>query len=89
MSKKKLIEQQAYALFPSSFQDIIDLLLPELRARGLFWSEYAAPGGTYRENLYVRKGQHGPLPEHVASSYRWKAGVPQSDHIIPDRKRGD
>lgn len=33
----------AYALFPQSFKDIIELLLPELRKRGLFWDDYAVP----------------------------------------------
>ncbi|KAL1593017.1 hypothetical protein SLS59_009487 [Nothophoma quercina] len=74
----------AYALFPQSFKDIIDLLLPELRARGLFWDDYAVPGGTYRENFYGKPGQKGPLDEHVASKYRWKAGVEAKDHIIPE-----
>ncbi|MCJ1461961.1 hypothetical protein MMC07_000561 [Pseudocyphellaria aurata] len=75
----------AYALFPSSFQDIAELLLPELRARGLFWSDYAVPSGTYRENFYGRKGQTGPLDEHVAAGYRWKAGVEKSVHVIPNQ----
>lgn len=74
----------AYALFPQSFKDIIELLLPELKARGLFWNDYAVPGGTYRENFYGRPGQKGPLDEHVASTYRWKAGVDAKDHIIPE-----
>ncbi|PVH91370.1 Nitrilotriacetate monooxygenase component A/pristinamycin IIA synthase subunit A [Periconia macrospinosa] len=74
----------AYTLFPQSFKDVIDLLLPELRARGLFWDDYAVPGGTYRENFYERKGQSGPLDEHVASTYRWKAGVDANDHKIPE-----
>lgn len=74
----------AYALFPSSFQDIAELLLPELRARELFWSDYAVPNGTYRENFYARKGQTGPLDEHVAAGYRWKAGVEKSEHVIPN-----
>ncbi|RVX71497.1 hypothetical protein B0A52_05069 [Exophiala mesophila] len=73
----------AYAIFPSSFEDIIELLLPELRKRGLFWSDYTVPGGTYRENLYSVLGQRGPPDEHVASSYRWKAGVPKEEHVIP------
>jgi Luciferase-like monooxygenase len=74
----------AYALFPQSFKDIIELLLPELRARGLFWDDYAVPGGTYRENFYGKPGQKGPLDEHVASTYRWKAGVDAKDHVIPE-----
>ncbi|KAB5582998.1 dibenzothiophene desulfurization enzyme A, partial [Coniochaeta sp. 2T2.1] len=31
----------AYALFPQSFKDIIELLIPELRKRGMFWDDYA------------------------------------------------
>ena len=49
------------------------MLLPELRARGLFWDDYAVPGGTYRENIYKQTGQSGLLPDHPASGYRWKA----------------
>ncbi|KAF2804734.1 Nitrilotriacetate monooxygenase component A/pristinamycin IIA synthase subunit A [Mytilinidion resinicola] len=63
----------AYTLFPQSFKDIAELLLPELQSRGLFWDDYAVPGGTYRENFYQKPGQSGPLDEHVAASYRWKA----------------
>ncbi|KAF9876605.1 xenobiotic compound [Colletotrichum karsti] len=74
----------AYALFPQSFKDIIDLLIPELRRRGLFWDDYAVPGGTYRENFYRKKGQSGPLDEHVAASYRWKAGVSAEEAKIPE-----
>ncbi|RSL72056.1 hypothetical protein CEP53_001260 [Fusarium sp. AF-6] len=73
----------AYVLFPQSFKDIIDLLLPELRARGLFWDDYAVPGGSYRENFYGLEGQKHPLPEHAASKYQWAAGVPAKDHQIP------
>ncbi|KAH7130174.1 luciferase-like domain-containing protein [Dendryphion nanum] len=74
----------AYALFPQSFKDVIELLLPELRSRGLYWDDYAVPGGTYRENFYGKKGQTGPLQEHVASTYRWRAGVDAKDHVIPE-----
>ncbi|EGO56010.1 hypothetical protein NEUTE1DRAFT_47921 [Neurospora tetrasperma FGSC 2508] len=74
----------AYALFPGSFQDIIDLLLPELKKRGLFWDDYAVPGGTYRENFYGAQGQKYPLEEHIASKYQWKAGVPSEEHKIPE-----
>lgn len=66
-------QTQAYAINPGSFEDVVELLLPELRARGLFWDDYAVPGGTYRENLYRRGGQNGLLPDHPASGYRWRA----------------
>ncbi|PCG97313.1 Hypothetical protein PENO1_063980 [Penicillium occitanis (nom. inval.)] len=44
-----------YALKPGSFVDIIELLLPDLRRRGLFWNDYAVDGGTYRENFSGKK----------------------------------
>ncbi|KAJ4393891.1 hypothetical protein N0V93_003107 [Gnomoniopsis smithogilvyi] len=73
----------AYALFPGSFKDIIDLLLPELKARDMFWEGYQVEGGTYRENFYGLQGQKTPLDEHVASKYHWKAGVSAEEHVIP------
>lgn len=73
-----------YAIFPSSFEDICNLLVPELRKRGVFHEDYEVPGGTYRENFYSKAGQKLTLPEHVASTYRWKAGVDQADAPIPE-----
>lgn len=73
----------AYAVFPDSFEDVVQLLVPELRKRGLFWEDYAVPEGTYRENFYGQRGQTGPLDEHVASRYRWKKGVSAEQHEIP------
>jgi len=40
----------AYALTPETFTDIVDLVVPELQARGVFKHEYAP--GTLREKLY-------------------------------------
>ncbi|KAK3315879.1 putative xenobiotic compound monooxygenase, DszA family [Apodospora peruviana] len=74
----------AYAIKPGTFVDVIELLIPELRKRSLFWDDYAVQGGTYRENLYKLPGQKGPLDEHVASKYRWRAGVEASEAVIPE-----
>lgn len=74
----------AYAVFPQTFQDIIELLLPELRKRGLFWDDYAVPGGTYRENFYTEAGQKYPKAEHVASKYHWKAGQTAAESVFPE-----
>ncbi|KAK1253250.1 hypothetical protein MKX07_001327 [Trichoderma sp. CBMAI-0711] len=63
----------AYALMPQTFQDVIELLLPVLRQRGLFWDGYAVDGGTYRENLYGKKGLARPPADHPAAKYHWKA----------------
>ncbi|RQM04612.1 hypothetical protein DH86_00004085 [Scytalidium sp. 3C] len=73
----------AYAIKPGTFDDIIELLLPELRRRGLFWDDYAVKGGSYRENFYAKPGQSGPPADHPAAKYRWKAGVDAKDHTIP------
>lgn len=63
----------AYALFPQTFEDVADKLLPVLRDRGLFWDDYAVQDGTYRENLYSRPGQRVPPPDHPAAAFHWKA----------------
>lgn len=71
-------------LFPQSFKDIAELLVPELRQRGLFWDDYAVPGGTYRENFYEEAGRAYPPPDHTAAKYHWAAGVAAKDHVIPE-----
>ncbi|CAG9940238.1 unnamed protein product [Clonostachys rosea f. rosea IK726] len=73
-----------YVLFPQSFKDIAELLVPELRQRGLFWDDYAVPGGTYRENFYEEAGRAYPPPDHTAAKYHWAAGVAAEDHVIPE-----
>ncbi|KIW95457.1 uncharacterized protein Z519_04041 [Cladophialophora bantiana CBS 173.52] len=74
----------AYSVFPASFEDVVELLVPELQARGLFWDDYAVPGGTYRENFYGLEGQKGLPDEHVGSRYRWRDGLEAAEHKIPD-----
>lgn len=57
----------AYAVTPETFVDIVDLVVPELRRRGLYKTEYAP--GTLREKLYG-PGQ-ARLPEsHPAARVR-------------------
>ncbi|KAH3671439.1 hypothetical protein WICMUC_004619 [Wickerhamomyces mucosus] len=66
-------------VFPENFEDIVDLLIPELQKRGLAQTEYAVEGGTYREQIYREKG-HTFVPEdHYAYGLRWKAGVSKED----------
>ncbi|QIW96394.1 hypothetical protein AMS68_001912 [Peltaster fructicola] len=73
----------AYVVFPQSFKDIAELLLPELKKRGQFWDDYAVPGGTYRENFYRKAGQKGPPAAHIASTYRWRADESSDAHPVP------
>jgi alkanesulfonate monooxygenase SsuD/methylene tetrahydromethanopterin reductase-like flavin-dependent oxidoreductase (luciferase family) len=63
----------AYAVYPRTFEEVIEHLLPVLRERGLFWEDYAVPGGTYRENLYGKKGLARPPQGHPAAAFHWKA----------------
>jgi alkanesulfonate monooxygenase len=56
----------AYAVTPESFQDFVDLVIPELQRRGAFKREYRP--GTYREKLFGR-GPH-LAPPHPATPYR-------------------
>ncbi|KAK3055434.1 hypothetical protein LTR09_003354 [Extremus antarcticus] len=69
----------AYAIMPQTFTDVIELLVPELRRRGLFWEDYFVPGGTYRENAYEMPGQTEPLPGHPAEAMIWR---PPPTHIL-------
>ena len=63
---------QAYAIMPQTFTDVIELLIPELQRRGIFWNDFTVPGGTYRENLYETPGQHEPFPDHPAAKMIWR-----------------
>lgn len=63
----------AYAVYPRTFEEVSENLLPILRQRGVFWDDYAVPGGTYRENLYGKKGVARPPSDHPAAAYHWKA----------------
>ncbi|EXJ88130.1 hypothetical protein A1O1_05058 [Capronia coronata CBS 617.96] len=58
------------ANFPESFEDVVDLLVPELQRRGVYWLNYPVPGGTFRENLYASPGQARVLDDHPAAKYR-------------------
>ena len=58
---------------PGTFTDVVELLIPELQRRGVYWNDYAVPGGTYRENLTETKGQREPRPDHPAAAMIWRA----------------
>jgi FMN-dependent oxidoreductase (nitrilotriacetate monooxygenase family) len=64
----------SYATNPGTFEDIIEYLLPELRRRGVFWDDYAVPGGTLRENYTGVPGNTRLHPTHRGSQFKWKEG---------------
>lgn len=55
---------------PQSWEDIVELLVPELQRRGIYWDDYEAPGGTLRENAQG-KGNSRLREDHVGSTYRF------------------
>ena len=48
-------------------------MIPELQKRGIYWSDYAAPGGTARENISNKPGEPLLAPEHPGAKLRWNA----------------
>ncbi|GMF85263.1 unnamed protein product [Aspergillus oryzae] len=64
----------SYASIPETFDDIIKYLIPELQKRGIFHTDYAVKGGTFRENMYGEKGQARLPQSHPGAKYVWHAG---------------
>jgi FMN-dependent oxidoreductase (nitrilotriacetate monooxygenase family) len=62
----------AYAITPGSFQDLVELVVPELRDRGLLPSSYA--GTTLREELYG-PGQTRLREDHPGSRFAHRPAV--------------
>ncbi|MFT4010652.1 MAG: LLM class flavin-dependent oxidoreductase [Nocardioidaceae bacterium] len=55
----------AYAVTPASFEEFVDLVVPELRSRGRVWKEYE--GSTLRERI---SGSARVLDTHPAARWR-------------------
>jgi alkanesulfonate monooxygenase SsuD/methylene tetrahydromethanopterin reductase-like flavin-dependent oxidoreductase (luciferase family) len=58
-----------YVTTPGTFEDVVDLLVPELRRRGLY-PEAPEEGLSAREKIYG-KGQSKLRDDHVGSSYKY------------------
>jgi FMN-dependent oxidoreductase (nitrilotriacetate monooxygenase family) len=59
-----------YVTTPGSFEDVVDLLVPELRRRGIYPEEKDIEGLTAREKVYG-KGQSKLRSDHVGSTYKY------------------
>lgn len=66
---------------PGSYEDVVELLVPELQRRGLMWQDYAVPGGTFRENLHSKPGETFLAPEHPGAKFRWTSS--ESEKVEP------
>lgn len=58
----------AHIVNPGSFEDIIEFVLPELQARGLFRTGVEKKGATARETFL---GSPWLLPDHPGRAFRW------------------
>jgi hypothetical protein len=63
-----LTAHSAYVSNPGSYEDVVDLLVPELQKRGIMWDDYAVPGGTFRENLL---GHKHLAEDHYGSKFKY------------------
>ncbi|KAH8670124.1 HK97 family phage prohead protease [Tricladium varicosporioides] len=61
----------AYVSNPGSYEDVVELLVPELQKRGLMWDDYHVPGGTFRENLQNRPGNPYLGKDHPGYQFKW------------------
>ncbi|CCH45553.1 hypothetical protein BN7_5135 [Wickerhamomyces ciferrii] len=61
----------AYTVLPESYEDIVELVIPELQKRGLAQTEYQVPGGSFREQLYG-DGVLYPREDHPGFKYQWR-----------------
>lgn len=58
----------AYAITPGTFEDVVNLVIPELQRRGIFKKEYEE--GTLREKLYGKQGQAHLPADHIGYTYK-------------------
>jgi hypothetical protein len=56
---------------PESFEDIVELLVPVLQERGIMWKDYAAPGGTFRENMRRAPGEKMLPKTHPGAQFTY------------------
>lgn len=56
----------------------MELLIPELQRRGIYWNDYPVPGGSARENIHNKPGEHLLAADHPGSNFRWNA-VPKEE----------
>jgi len=55
---------------PGSYEDVVELLVPE-HQKGLMWSGYHVPDGTFRESLHNTSGKLHLGKGHLGYKYKW------------------
>lgn len=78
-----------YVTTPGSFEDVVDLLVPELRRRGIYpQAEAQEDGLTAREKVYG-KGQSKLRDDHVGSSYKYEVYKEDAPYVREDKVKGE
>ncbi|CAH0058439.1 unnamed protein product [Clonostachys solani] len=68
-----------YVTSPGSFEDVVELLVPELRRRGIYPGA-VEPGLTARERVYG-KGQTRLRDDHAGSKYKYEVYLEEEPYI--------
>ncbi|KAI2471843.1 nitrilotriacetate monooxygenase component A [Annulohypoxylon bovei var. microspora] len=78
-----------YVTTPGTFEEVVELLIPELRRRGLY-PDPPLEGEklTARERIYG-KGQHGLRDDHVGSTYKYDRYQEDPPYVEEPAKDGD
>jgi hypothetical protein len=77
----------AYVTTPGTFEGIVDLLIPELRRRGLY-PEKVEEGLTAREKVYG-KGQSQLRNDHTGSRYKYDVYTEDAPYQHPGKMPSD
>ena len=78
----------AYVTTPGTFEDVVELLIPELRRRGAY-PETVADDLTAREKVYGR-GQAHLRDDHVGSQYKYDVYTEHSfENEAAQKSNGD
>lgn len=71
----------AYVTTPGTFEDVVDLLVPELRRRGLY-PQKREEGLTAREKIYG-KGQARLRDDHAGAAFKYDVYQEEPPYIPP------
>lgn len=77
----------SYVTTPGTFEDVVDLLVPELRRRGRYPEAHVGEPLTAREKVYG-KGQSKLRDDHLGSKYKYDVYVEDEPFNAEDESHG-
>lgn len=75
-----------YVTTPGTFEDVVELLIPELRRRGVYPEKGAKEGLTAREKVYGA-GQAGVRADHTASGYKYDVYKEDEPYVAQEEQQ--